>query len=447
MAKPARPRKSDPACRDYHVTRRRFLQFGGLGVATLLGMPVRDLMAASDQAKADWASGSARPGAYQKATAEHVILLWMGGGMSHIDTWDPKPGRPTAGEFKPIKTSASGVEISEILPHTATQMKHASLVRSITARNGDHGGATYTMMTGYAPAPQFTHPAMGSIVVHEREQIGELPAFVSVNGRAGSAGYLGHKHEAYFIGAPGQPDPYLSLHEGVTQARAERRMALLREANAKFEAAKGDPSLGAIDQSYAAAVNFMNSPALKALDLDQEKDSVREAYGHSGFGRGTLLARRLVEHGVRFVQVSQGGFDTHSDNFTKMREIGSVIDPAIACLIRDLASSGLLEKTLVVQLSEFGRTPRINGEAGRDHHPRVFSALFAGGGVKPGLVIGSSDEDGVNPAERPVRISDIPATILAALGVDPTKHVTTPIGRPMKLVNDGQPVNELMKSA
>ncbi len=416
-------------CPSYHLTRRAFLKYGSLGIGTMLGMRVGDLVALAAEAN-------------QRA-ADHVILLWMGGGMSHIDTFDPKPGRPTQGEFEPIKTTVDGIELSEIMPNLAQQMKHCSLIRSVTGNSGDHGGATYNLMTGYRRAPQLIHPAMGSMVVHEKKPIGELPAFISISGRAHAAGYLGQACEAYFVARAGMPDPYVRLPEGITDIRAEKRLEALEALNKRFREKNPDMQIDAIDESYQAALNFMQSPALKAFELDEEPTETRERYGTGDFGRGCLLARRLVENGVRFVQVNKGGFDTHANNFNLMRGLGGEIDKGIAGLIGDLAASGMLDRTLVLVLSEFGRTPRINAGAGRDHWPRVFSSLIAGGGIKPGQVIGSSDEDGYEVAQRAVQVVDMHATVCAALGIDHTKHVQTPLGRPMKLVDGGNPIKEL----
>jgi len=417
-------------CRSYHLTRRAFLKAGSLGIGTMLGMRVGDLVALA-----------AEPA---KRAADHVVLLWMGGGMSHIDTFDPKPGRPTQGEFEPIKTTAPGIEISEVLPNVAQQMKHCSLIRSVTGNSGDHGGATYNLMTGYTQTPQLVHPAMGSVIVHEKEAIGALPAFISISGRAHAAGYLGQACEAYFVARAGVPDPYVRLPEGISKVRAEKRMEALEALNKHFRAKHPDMQIDAIDESYEAALHFMQSPALRAFEIDEETPETRQRYGEGDFGRGCLLARRLVENGVRFVQVNKGGFDTHANNFMRMRQLGGEIDTGIAALIGDLAASGLLGRTLVLVLSEFGRTPRINAGAGRDHWPRVFSSLIAGGGIKAGQLVGASDEDGYEVGQRAVQVADIHATVCAALGIDPHKHVQTPLGRPMKLVDGGEPIAELL---
>ncbi|MCX5659603.1 MAG: DUF1501 domain-containing protein [Planctomycetota bacterium] len=402
------------------------------GAATFLGLSLQDLVAFA---------GTDRP-----ATADHVILIWFSGGMSHIDTFDPKPGRPVAGEFAPIKTSASGIEVSEILPRVAEQMKHATLIRSIAGVEGAHDRAAYHLLTTYRPTPQIIHPSLGSVVAHELAPGCDLPNFVAIGGRAPEASYLGNACEAYYVGAPGQPDPYLRLPQGVAEGRAQRRLAALAEANDGFASGSPDPQLAGTTASYDAALRLMRSPALAAFKLEEEPAAVREAYGDSSFGRGCLLARRLIDRGVRFVQVSAGGFDTHSNNFSSLRRLSHDFDPAIGALIGDLAASGKLDRTLILTLSEFGRTPRINGDAGRDHHPGVFSSLLAGGGIRRGNLHGSSDADGSKPAEKPVTPSDLHASVCHALGIDPEKTVQTPLRRPMQLVDKGTPVTELFKA-
>ena len=415
-------------CREYTLSRRAMLGATAAG-ASFLGLPLQQLLALEGTAHA------------QKA--EHVILFWNGGGMSHIDTWDPKPGRPTQGEFQAINTSADGVQISEIFPQLAKQMHHCSLVRSIAGTQGAHGRATYNLQTSYNQAGNLVHPGFGSVVVHEKEKFGDLPPYVSISGRAPRASYLGQTCEAYFVGGPGEKDPYLSFPEGITQERGNARLERLTKFNNRFASSNRNESLEATQTSIKDAVRLMRSPALKAFELDKVPTTTLNRYGDTAFGRGALVARQLVETGVRFVQVNRGGFDTHSNNFEAMRNHGEVMDPALASLIEDLAESGMLEKTLVVMLSEFGRTPRINMNAGRDHYPSVFSCFMAGGGIKGGQVIGSSDENGEQPKDRPVQVPDLHATFCHALGIDPEKEVMTPLARPMKLVDGGEAVSEL----
>jgi hypothetical protein len=378
------------------------------------------------------------------AKAEHVILFWNSGGMSHLDTWDPKPGRKVQGEFNPIKTSVDGMEISEIFPQLAKEMHNAALIRSIAGTNGDHGRAQYELQTGFNQSPNILHPGFGSLVVHEREPLGDLPALVSISGQSARAGYLGQKCEAYYVGRPGQKDPYLTFPEGISHARGMQRLQILEKMNARTTAQKGALELKASQTALRDAINLMESPALKAFNLEEESNQTVEKYGNTEFGRGALLARRLVEKGVRFVQVNRGGFDNHGNIFDAMRDHGAVMDPAIASLLSDLKANGLLSKTLVVVLSEFGRTPRINDGGGRDHWARVFSCMMAGGGIKGGSIVGSSDEDGMDVAERPVKVADLHATLCHALGIDLHKELETPQGRPMRLVRkEASPIHEL----
>ena len=414
------------SCKGYKMTRRAMI--GATG-ATVLGLSVRDLIA--------YAGSSHAP------TAEHVILFWNGGGMSHVDTWDPKPGRPVQGDLEPINTTVPGIQISEIFPQVAQQMEHAALIRSIAGTQGDHGRATYNLQTSYLPGPNLRHPGFGSVVAHELDQIGDLPTYVSISGQAPRAGYLGQKCEAYYVSAPGDKDPYLAFPEGIAEVRGNRRLEVLEKYNKKFASKNDDPRLSATQTSIDDAVRLMRSPALEAFELQKVPSETLDRYGDTAFGRGALLARRLVENGVRFVQVNRGGFDTHSNNFPAMQAHGDVMDPALASLIQDLKDRGMLDKTLIMMVSEFGRTPRINDNAGRDHWAAVFSCFMAGGGIKGGQVIGSSDEDAMRPQDRPVEVADLHATLCHALGINHEKEVMTPLQRPMKLVDGGSPVMEL----
>ena len=413
-------------CRDYPLSRRAFM---GASSATLLGMSVKGLLAAS--------------GKDHEAQAEHVILFWNGGGMSHIDTWDPKPGRPTGGDLSSIKTSAPGVEISEIFPGLADQMHHCALIRSIAGTQGDHGRATHHVQTSYLPFPNLVYPGIGSVVTHELPNLGELPAYISISGQAPRAGYLGQKCEAYYVTNPGDKDPYLAFPEGIAEVRGNKRLETLAKYNQRFTGNSTDPRLRSTETSIEEAVTLMRSPALEAFEFGKVSPKTLDRYGKTPFGRGALLAKRLVEKGVRFVQVNRGGFDTHTANFPAMRDHGEIMDPALASLISDLAETGMLKKTLVIMLSEFGRTPRINKDAGRDHWASVFSCFLAGGGIKGGTVYGSSDEDGAEAKDQPVKVQDIHATICHALGINPNKDVMTPLARPMKLVDQGTPITGL----
>ncbi|QDU31846.1 hypothetical protein ETAA8_70070 [Anatilimnocola aggregata] len=413
-------------CLDYRLSRRAMLAASG---ASILGMSVPNLLAAAGKDHA--------------AKAEHVILFWNGGGMSHIDTWDPKPGRPTAGELAPINTSASGVQISEIFPQLAKQMHHCSLIRSIAGTQGDHGRASHHVQTSYLPFPNLIYPGLGSVVSHEMPNLGDLPAFISISGQAHRAGYLGQKCEAYFVPQPGDKDPYLAFPAGIAEVRGNKRLETLERFNTRFTGTTKDERLSSTKTSIDEAVKLMRSPALEAFEFSKVPTEEVERYGNSAFGRGCLLAKRLVDKGVRFVQINRGGYDVHSNAFPAMRNHGEAMDSGMASLVKDLADSGMLSKTLILMVSEFGRTPVINKDAGRDHWASVFSCFMAGGGIKGGNVIGSSDEDGAHPKDNPVKVQDIHASVCHALGIDPNKEVMTPLRRPMKLVDNGTPINGL----
>lgn len=414
------------SCKGYQFTRRAML---GAGAATLLGMQVKDLLALS--------------GTSHKPTAEHVIFFWCGGGMSHIDTWDPKPGRETQGDFEPIATSVPGMHISQIFPRLATQMHHCALIRSIAGTQGSHERATHQLQTSYLPSGNLNYPGIGSTVINQLPRMGDLPAYISISGMAPKAGFLGQKCEAYYVPSPGERDPYLAFPEGIMQERGDRRLEVLSKFNNRFATKNPDPRLNATEASIEDAVALMRSPALKAFEFDQVSEGDKERYGDNTFGRGCMLAKRLVETGVRFVQVNRGGYDTHSNNFEAMEAHGEVMDPGLASLIEDLAATGMLSKTLILMAGEFGRTPKINKDTGRDHWPNVFSVFMAGGGLAGGAVVGSSDADGAYPNERPVQVADVHATVCHALGIDPNKEVMTPLQRPIKLVDKGIPVHEL----
>lgn len=414
-------------CQEYHQSRRAFLGTAAFG--TFLGMNLRSLVA--------------RAGQDHKPTAEQVILFWNSGGMSHIDFWDPKPGRPSAGEFKPISTAVPGIQLSELLPQTAKAMKHIALLRSLHGKNGAHARATYEVQTGYNQTANLQHPGLGSIVVSERKQMGDLPAYISIGGGAPRAGYLGQKCEAYYVGRAGEKDPYLSFPTSIGEVRGNKRLEILDRMNQRNSPIAGTDDAVSTQTAIGEAVKLMRSPALEAFEVSKEKPEVIERYGANPYGKSVVLARRLIEKGVRFVQVNKGGWDTHFKAFPALQKHGESTDPAVAALIEDLAQSGLLKKTLVVMLSEFGRTPKINTSGGRDHYPAVFTAMLAGGGIRGGQVVGSSDEDGAFPKDRPANIQDLHATICYALGIDPNKEVMTPLQRPMKLVDNGKPVMEL----
>jgi hypothetical protein len=377
------------------------------------------------------------------------ILLWMSGGPSHIDTWDLKPdSEKSGGPFKPIETTAGGVRISEHLPHVAQQMRHLSIIRSLDSKEGNHDRGTYTMHTGYAPNPTVVHPGFGSVCSYElgeRLENFDLPHCVAINTPGQGAGFLGMAHAPFVVQNPNAPIANLQPPQGIDELRTARRLRMLQLAEKSFLARKRGQAAADHRAVYAKTVRMMNSRYSQAFRLDDEPAAVRDAYGRGSFGSGCLMARRLVELGVTFVEVALGGWDTHAKNFeTLSQRLLPELDKAMGSLVADLGQRGLLRNTLVVWMGEFGRTPRINQNAGRDHWPRSWSVVMGGGGIKGGQVVGTTDKDGIEVTDRPVGVMDLIATMCQAMGIDPATQYTTPRGRPIKVVDNGKPIAELM---
>jgi hypothetical protein len=372
------------------------------------------------------------------------ILLWMQGGPSQFETFSPLPGHANGGETKAIKTAAGGVEISENLPETAKVMGDICLIRSMTSKEGSHPRASYLMHTGYLPSPTVKYPTLGSIVAKEIGDLaGELPSFVRIgNARFGdSAGLLGVDYDPFIVLAAGRPPENTSL--ATTEPRYQRRLALLTSLEGEFARQGGEQVVADHQKVYAQAARMITSPKMATFDLTKEPQKMHDAYGSGAFGQGCLLARRLIEAGVTFVEVNLGNWDTHQDNFERSKSLCGQLDQPLAALVSDLRDRGLLDSTLIVWTGEFGRTPRINPRAGRDHYPRAFSAALAGGGVKGGQVIGKLDAAGESVKERPVSVADLFRTICQGLGIDGTKENMSSIGRPIKIVDGGEVVQEV----
>jgi hypothetical protein len=374
------------------------------------------------------------------------ILLYMRGGPSQFETFDPKPGHNNGGPTKAIATAVSGIEIADNWPNVAKAMKDIALIRSLTNREGEHQRATYQLHTGYIPAGGVKHPSMGAIVASELGKPEfDVPHFVSIGNRQTTtgSGFLGMKVAPFVVANPTQMPNNATLPAGVSAGRFGRRLGLLDELEQEFAEAGGGPRVEDHKALYASASQMVRSPRLKAFDVSLEKDGVRDRYGRTAFGQGCLLARRLVEQGVTFVEVDSPGWDTHQNNFERVKSLSEAVDPAFAALVGDLKERGLLERTLVLWLGEFGRTPRINANTGRDHFPRAFSVALAGGGVRGGQVIGSSSADGTDVKSRPVTVGDLFTTVYTALKINPRKENMSGIGRPIKLIDNGQAVKEL----
>ena len=374
-----------------------------------------------------------------------MILLWMGGGPSQFETFDPKPNHANGGETKAISTSVSGIQIAQGWEKTAAVMDDLAIIRSMTNKEGSHPRATYQMHTGYIPSGSVKHPSLAASIAKEISNPEfDLPAVVSV-GQTQGAGFLGVQYEPFMIQDPSRMPQNVATT--VTTDRYGRRLGLLDKLEDEFADRGGEVVVKNHQDLYDKTSKMILSSDLKAFDISDEPESLKSRYGDSDFGRGCLLARRLVEAGTTFVEVSsrgQGGnWDTHDNLYERVGDLAASIDPATAGLITDLKDRGLLENTLVVWMGEFGRTPRINPRGGRDHYPRVFNAAMAGCGIKGGQVIGSSTADGTAVADDPVTANDLFCTICQALDVDPRKENMSPLGRPMKIVDGGAPVKKL----
>jgi hypothetical protein len=414
------------------IDRRGFMKVGMGGLLSMLLAQWTDPHGAYAQA-----------GGEKKAKA--CILLWMNGGPSHLDTFDPKPGTTNGGPFKSIKTRVNGVEVCEHLPQVADIADKLAIIRGMTSKEGNHQRAQYLMHTGYAPNPTITHPSMGGWVSQEIGEPGsDLPNFVSINGPSIGAGFLGVQHSPFVVQNPALPPQNIAYAPNVNVGRFQQRQSALEIIESQFAAETADPKVKGRRAVYGKAVKMMHSPKLKAFDISSEPEAVRAAYGDNNFGRGCLMARRLVETGVKFVEVVLDGWDTHQDNFGRVSKQLGMVDPAMATLIKDLAERKLLDSTLVLWMGEFGRTPRINGNEGRDHFPNAWNAVMAGGGVRGGIVHGQTDPDGMKVVDKPVIVPDFFATVSTLLGMRPDKTLMTPVGRPISITEKGTPVRELM---
>lgn len=370
-----------------------------------------------------------------------LILLWMAGGPSQFETFDPKPLHQNGGGTKAISTAVPGIEIAEHWPRMAEVMQEVALIRSMTNREGNHQRATYQMHTGYIPSGSVKHPNIGSSIAQQiAPDDAELPSVVSIGPTEG-AGFLGVDYEPFNVTVPGSLPANLGAQQ--PEARYQRRLGLMQKLEGEFAQRGAAQQVENHSRLYRKSSRLVLSPQTAAFDLASEPASLRGAYGNSNFGRACLLARRLVEAGVTFVELRSNGWDTHQENFTAVANKAGEVDPAAATLIRDLKERGLLDSTLVVWTGEFGRTPRVNGRNGRDHYPRAFSSWMAGGGVRGGQVIGSTSRDGSTINDQPVEVNDFLTSICHALGANPAHENISPLGRPMKVVDGGEIVRPL----
>jgi hypothetical protein len=420
------------------ATRRQFV---GSLARGLLGVTFGGLLAGASTARTPLrvlppASGRAR----------QLVYLFLRGGMSHLDTLDPKPGKATQGPVAALRTRADGVLLGQYLPKLADQMDKACIVRSMTSKQGAHPQAQYLMRTSFEKRGTVQHPSLGAWIHRcKGRQNPTLPGHVIVGGGADmpSAGFFPPQFQALPIGDADGGLQNAALPRGVDEQRFDRRLDLLRRMNESFAADHSQRDVAAYGEAYADAVRLMRSDDLAAFDIDRENETMRTTYGKTPFGAGCLLARRLVEHGVRCIEVVSDGWDTHADNFDRLADLLPAVDQGLAALLADLDARGLLQETMVVLATEFGRTPDIDQDQGRNHYPKAFSCLLAGGGIQGGRAHGSTDAEGREVADAAVSIQDFNATIAHALGVPLDEVVTSPDGRPFRVADKGEAVLEL----
>ncbi len=435
------PRTTD--CEGFY--RRDFLKLGGAG---LLGLSLADMLRLEAYAGAENA----------KAKAKAVIMVWLGGGPATIDMWDLKPEAPEGirGSFKPTDTSTSGIQISEHLPKMGKVIDKATIVRSLAHTIPSHGPATVFMTTGNKPTPALQYPALGSLTSKLLQTEKGVPNYVSFGevrgGSAGTAGYLGSAHSPFIVDRPaGAKGNFavrgVQLPNGFTLEDLEDRDKLLKGLDSSFRGLDRNADLvDGLDAFHKKALEILRSDKTKkAFDLASEKSATREAYGATPFGQGALAARRLVESGVRFVTLSLGGWDTHGKNFDALKtRLLPQLDVTLSTLIADLDERGMLDSTIVYCAGEFGRTPKVNKNDGRDHWARSMAVVLAGGGFKRGYAHGTTDAQGMAPATDPCTPDDVAATIFHNLGIDPHTELATSTGRPIQLFREGRVIEKLI---
>ncbi|MCC9606063.1 DUF1501 domain-containing protein [Blastopirellula sp. JC732] len=434
------------------IDRRRFLQRALVGAASCSWLPALVQAASQQQSK------------------RRCIVLWMSGGPSQMDTFDLKPGHANGGEYKEIETSVPGLKISEHLPMLAKQADRLAILRGMSTKEGDHQRGAYLMHTGQRPGGPLRYPAIGATLSKALgDPQADLPNFVSVNPNSAlsqaaiSGGFLGPKYAATTVGqramygppqqdgeTPGPVDlgvDFLQLPGEVSPERAEARMKLWRGQQEEFLTQRDAAAPKSHDTVFRRAVRMMNPEAAAAFDLHQEEDAVRESYGNGRFGQGCLIARRLIERGVPFVEVTHGGdglgWDTHQANFAGVKRLSEELDRGWSTLMRELDERGLLESTTILWMGEFGRTPVINGNAGRDHFPDAWSCVLAGGGIAGGQAYGSTSEGGEEVVDGKADVPELIATLCTAVGVDPATENISPLARPIK-ISEGAPIRALL---
>jgi hypothetical protein len=417
------------------MNRRTFSSFAATALATaFFGRTALD----PDDAVADEAAPA------RVAHPKQCVVLWMNGGPSHIDTFDPKSGE-VAGPGKSIATKTRDVRVSEHLPLLAEKMDKIALLRGVTSKEGNHQRAQELGHTGHTPNPTVAAPSLGAWMTKKRPASGlEIPQFVSLGGPSSGGGFFGHGCDPFVVQKPGALPDDLGPVRKVSRGRDDARRALLGDLDASFAQRTGDSEVAARTNLYARARAMMGAKAVHAFEIDEEPESVQSAYGDSDFGRGCLVARRLVEVGVPFVEVTLDKWDTHEDNFGRTKALMGALDPAMSSLLGELEARGLLDTTLVLCMGEFGRTPRINAREGRDHHPGAFSVAMAGAGIRGGVVHGQTDATGDTVVKDAVTVPDVLATAASCIGVDPALVEFTPAGRPISVTQDGKVIRAIV---
>ena len=427
---------------DNDLSRRRFMSRAAKTFLGVSALPAAGLLGAHRLNAAGAGASTLR----QVATAKRVIYLYMNGGMSHLDTFDPKPGNEAMGPTKAINTKADGVRISEYLPRTARQMDKIAVINSMTSTQGAHKQGNYYMHTSYELRSSIRHPAMGAWALKfEGPQNPSLPANVMIGNESShpGSGFFESRFSPLMVNNPEEGLRNSAPRTGVTDTELAYHLDLSKKLDREFTEKYQQKNVRAYTDMYADAVQLMKSRDLIAFDINQEPDGLRARYGKNPFGQGCVLARRLIEHDVRFVEVSLSGWDTHNANFVNVPEQADMLDNGLATLLDDLDRRGLLDDTLVVLATEFGRTPEINPNEGRDHHPAAFTCLLAGGGIRGGQIYGQTNENGSEIIENRVRIPDFNATIGYALGLPLDSVLYSPSKRPFTLADKGQPLTQL----
>jgi len=437
-------------------SRRRFLQSmtAGFGAVSASG----------------WFPAWAHAAAADPNRRRHCILLWMSGGPTQTDTFDMKPNHENGGEFKEVQTAAPGLRFSEHLPKLGTMADKLAVMRGLSTKEGDHGRGTYLMRTGQKPMGPIQYPCIGSSL---GKQLGgdalALPTNVSIgtyrafNQEAFSPGFLGPRFGPLFVGATDVPGAvtndeagypnlkvqYLDRADGITPERMDQRLQMWRQLQSQFVATRQSGAAGMHNEVYEGAVRLMNSEDAKAFDLSKEPEMLREAYGKNVFGQGCLMARRLIQRGVPFVEVSLGtgstsvGWDTHTDNFNAVKDLSKILDDGWGTLMQDLESHGLLESTTILWMGEFGRTPKINPTAGRDHFPAAWTSVLAGGGIAGGQAYGATSADGTEVIDGKIGVQDLLSTLCKAIGLGSAPSNMAPSGRPIPIA-EGNVIEEIL---